>query len=283
MWEDSLIIPATKDEFETLDSVASFMSQKPTFDIKKWGDVPALAKKDTYPLPITEDREGYFDDRHYDYWLSGLKDFLDISMAATKAGIQITSDTRVLDLGCASGRTIRHFAIQSPAQAWGCDISVNHVLWCNRYLPENLKVFQNTSLPHLQIEDNFFDIIYAMSVFTHIESFETSWLCELSRILKPGGMAYVTIHDESSWKNMPTTWGAGHAVTNHPEFDKKWLKDGFPGEKFISRWHKDKSYSSNVFYKLSYIKKVWGKFFEIDEVIPNGSAYQTVLVLRPRK
>lgn len=281
-WENSIIITGTKTEFKTLQPVAYYAPKEttPHPELELPADITKYIQKDVAPLPVTEDREGYHGDEHYEHWLSGLSDYVKIVAAAKSSGLQLNSKSRVLDFGCASGRVLRHFAAQSEVQAWGCDISENHVVWCNQYLPDKVKVFQNTSLPHIQVEDNFFDVIYAMSVFTHIESFETSWLCELYRALKPRGIAYVTIHDETSWKDMPLDWGAGFAVTKHPDFKKEWLKAGFPGEKFVSRWHDDKSYSSNVFYKLEYIKRVWGKFFTIKKVIPKGSAYQTVVILQ---
>jgi 2-polyprenyl-3-methyl-5-hydroxy-6-metoxy-1,4-benzoquinol methylase len=276
-WEDSLVIAGSKSRFKTLGKPAEYM---PFTTGKK---VRGMVANDSHPLPTTEDRENYHGDRHFDYWLSGLEDYKKITNAAHATGIEINQHTRVLDLGCASGRVIRHFASQSSAQVWGCDISENHVTWCNRYLSKSTKVFQNTALPHLQISDSYFDIVFAMSVFTHIESFETAWLCELDRILKPGGIAYVTIHDENSWQNMPKDWGVGPAVRNHPDFNEAWINKGFPGDKIVFRWHPDKSYSSNVFYKQKYIKRVWGKFFTIEQTIPNGSAYQTVLVLKKNK
>lgn len=282
-WENSIIIPGTKREFTALPPVLQFATQEHFIDIPKLKlpfEINTYLKKDTYPLPVTEDREGYFDNRHYDYWLSGLDDYIKILKIAETCNIKKDRTARVFDFGCATGRVLRHFALQSEMQVWGCDINENHVTWCNKFLPGNSNVFQSSSLPHLQVEDNFFDIVYSLSVFTHIDTFETSWLCEIRRILKPGGIAYLTIHDESSWNNMPHEWGVGSAVINHPEFDPSWLKEGFPGEKFVSRWFVEKSYSANVFYKIDYIKRVWSRFFHIDKIIPMGSNYQTVLVLK---
>lgn len=282
-WEDSIIIAGTKTSFDTLSPAKQQphpddISKLTNFTLPK--NLAQYEKKDTFPLPTTEDREGYHGNRHYEYWLSGLSDCMKISAAAKKHGIKLTKKSRILDFGCASGRVLRHFAAYTNVDTWGCDISENHVRWCNQFLPPNAKVFQNTSLPHLQIEDNFFDVVYAMSVFTHIEAFETSWLCELHRVLKPGGIVYTTIHDERSWESMPHDWGAGHAVMQHPDFKKEWLKTGFPGDKFISRWDNNRSYSSNVFYKEAYIRRVWGKFFKVIDIIPKASDYQTGLILQ---
>lgn len=283
IWEDSIILRSKKETFKNRGPVSDYLNQETNIDpneLKLPKPIEYYVKNDPYPIPAVEDREMYCPDHDYEFWLSGLYDFKKISDAAKRQKIRLNKDTRVLDFGCASGRVLRHFAAQSKAQVWGSDISDDHVTWCNKYLSKKMVVFQNTSIPNMPIEDNFFDIIYAMSVFTHIESFETSWLCEVRRMLKPGGIAYITVHDESAWERMPKEWGVGKALLQHPDFDRKWLKTGFPGEKFVSRWHEDKSYSSNVFYKMEYIKKVWGKFFDIKEVIPGGSAYQTVLILQ---
>jgi len=282
-WEQSIILRKTKNNFQVLPPVQSFINQEHFINTENLGlekDLALYIGEDNSPLPLTEDREGYHGQRHFDYWLSGLEEFLKITTLYKKYVPEDQSDAKILDFGCASGRVLRHFATQSKYECWGCDINENHVQWCNDYLPNKVKVFQNTSLPHLQIPDGFFDLSYCLSVFTHIEEFETSWLCEFKRIMKPNGIAYVTIHDETSWKNMPKDWGVGHAVINHPDFEQKWIEEGFPNEKFVSRWINSQSYSSNVFYKLSYIHRVWSKFFKILEVIPMGSNYQTVLILQ---
>ena len=82
--------------------------------------------------------------------------------------------------------------------------------------PSTIKVFQGMYFPFLPIEDRTFDLISAMSVFTHIDETETSWLLELWRILKPGGIAVVTIHNEDTWLNMSPSfvrWWSGTAQT----------------------------------------------------------------------
>jgi len=281
-FENSIIIKSNKQSYTVLSSVNNYLTQEHFIDVNSLGlerGINEYTKKDTAPLPSTEDREGYYESRHYDFWLSGLEEYQKIKRESAEAGLNIDNHLKVLDFGCASGRVLRHFLYQSNADIWGCDINEDHVTWCNKFLSGRSRIFQNTSLPHLQVEDNFFDIVYCLSVFTHIETFETSWLCEIRRILKPGGIAYITIHDETSWKNMPD-WGVRRAIVNHPEFNPIWLETGFPNEKFVSRWAEDKSYTSNVFYKLSYIKNIWSRFFSIVKVIPMGSSYQTVLILK---
>ena len=49
--------------------------------------------------------------------------------------------------------------------------------------PTNLRIFQNTILPHLPIEDNSLSLVTAFSVFTHIDDLDLAWIAELRRIL----------------------------------------------------------------------------------------------------
>lgn len=64
-------------------------------------------------------------------------------------------------------------------EVWGVDIAGSHILWCQQNLPAPFKFATTTSFPHLPFEDNYFDLIYAGSVFTHIADLAESWLLEL--------------------------------------------------------------------------------------------------------
>ena len=61
----------------------------------------------------------------------------------------------------------------------------------------------NTAFPSLPLSDQYFDLVTAYSVFTHINETEISWLLELRRILKIGGIACITIHNDDFWLRMP--------------------------------------------------------------------------------
>src|ERR1043165_8053538 len=47
----------------------------------------------------------------------------------------------------------------------------------------------------LPYKDQMFDLIYSLSVFTHLsENHASQWLSEMNRVLKPGGILIITIH-----------------------------------------------------------------------------------------
>lgn len=238
--------------------------------------------RDTWPLPQTADREGYYGDDHFSYWASGLQDAQLLATAALQHGVTLE---RYLDLGCASGRVLRHVALGHPeVAAMGCDINRLHVEWCNRHLPPNCTVFQNHSIPTLPLPDASVDVVSAYSVFTHIEALETAWLMELRRILRPGGIAWITVHSELTLQDMTPDWPLWAPTMKHPQAARLIGADRrFAGDRLVLRWLADRSYSSNVFYRLDYIRKHWSRIFDVLEVRRRCPSFQDVVILgKPR-
>lgn len=152
-------------------------------------NINSLISRDSYNLPATQDRELYHGERHYDWWLSGLLDYLKITSVMDKYGKPLKAGDAFYEMGCASGRVLRHFAAQPGGlNVWGSDINNRHIEWMRLNLPENIKIFQNTILPQLPMESNSIDVACAFSVFTHIDDLDFAWLCEIRRVLKKGGI-----------------------------------------------------------------------------------------------
>ncbi len=99
----------------------------------------------------------------------------------------------VLDFGCGCGRIIRHWA-DLPAEIHGCDYNPVLIDWCRRRLP--FAQFETNELePPLPYTDARFDLIYALSVFTHLpEPLQSRWVAELARVLRPGGHLIISTH-----------------------------------------------------------------------------------------
>ena len=109
-------------------------------------------------------------------------------------GIAIGSTHRVLDFGCGCGRTIAWLLRDSDAEFHGVDVDRDAVDWCKNHLRDG-HFLANASIPPLPYPDEYFDVVYCLSVFTHLnESMQDLWIQELSRILKPGGVLLLTIY-----------------------------------------------------------------------------------------
>ncbi len=271
---------ATLDATEFKSSPIRLASIEPLLDGRVLSD---LIAKDTYPIPCAEDREGYSLGYDGQYWLSGLEDYLKIEQAAKRYGVDARS---VFDFGCASGRVVRHFAAQSDIpEIWGSDINRRHIRWLYEFMPHTIKPIFNHCIPALPIRDNSVDIITAFSVFTHIDTFETSWLAELQRILSDDGIAYITVHNEDTWAAIRKSIDDKsnrlvQSIINIDPTFRETLMGEMPDTKSVYRFSQSGPYRAQVFHSNNFLRQVWGRFFSIEEILPLHHARQTVLILR---
>lgn len=115
------------------------------------------------------------------------------------AGYRVADFDRILDFGCGAGRLLHALNLERRAgqSLWGCDVNAACAEWCRDNI--DFATIDQTSLaPPLPYADASFDLIVAISVFTHLSRpLQLAWARELMRVLRPGGVALVT------------TWGLG--------------------------------------------------------------------------
>jgi SAM-dependent methyltransferase len=230
--------------------------------------------KDVFPIPQGDNREGYADGDDLGYWLSGYADYLMIGHLAEQYGV---TGGRYFDFGGSTGRVFRHFAIQTDAwDVWSCDFKISTVEFNLKYFPSEMRVFLNCSMPTLPIQDSYFDLISACSVFTHIDEGETGWLLELRRTLKVGGIACISIHSKETWARM-----GGELLEDVVAFrpDIAGLAE-LPEGKTVVTFRDDDPYRCQTFHSDNYIHKNWGRFFEICEIRPLILGLQAMVVCR---
>lgn len=275
----ALVSPVAEWEPEAFEAFHSGQGPVEIADLP----VLSLAKRDTAPLPVKQDREGYCGDNHEWYWLSGLRDYHTACQIVRRHKGHMD---RVLDVGCASGRVLRHFAFQSNAtEIWGSEINHRHIRFLCDHMPPNVRPVAVPCLPNYPVEDNYFDLVTAFSVFTHIDVFETAFVAEIRRILKPGGLACLTVLDDSTWTSLRESATdsarklAKQIATHSPEFQQNVHGSLTHTNRYYSRTEVG-PYRGVIFTPQEQLASIWGRFFKIEETIPFGHAQQTILVLR---
>ena len=229
---------------------------------------------DGFPVPPVDLTMGYGagDLKHYLYCGSRSAGMLRNVMA--RNGVTLQPGDSMLDWGCAAGRVVRNFAPEARqgVNVWGCDVHAPSIEWAKNHLSPPFKFFNSQTLPHLPFADGTFKFICGFSVFTHLIVMRDMWLLELRRILRPGGCITLTIHDENTWawfrKNGMPPWMPAELRD----------KEEMPGELVDIRgssWE-----YCYTFFHSDYIRRVWGQYFTVAEIVPGAASYQTAVVLK---
>lgn len=169
---------------------------------------------------------------------------------------------------------MRHFLDEAQtAEFHGCDIDARSIQWLTDHLSPPLQVFQNGEAPPLPRPDASFDLIWAASVFTHITDHWSSWLLELHRVLREGGLLIASFLGRGmSDKVAQEEWEADRIGMNVLRYGQGWEHGG--PMVLLSPW---------------WIAEHWGRAFEILELREAGFGWpnqrdsmQGVVVLRKK-
>lgn len=176
---------------------------------------------------------------------------------------------RVLDFGCGSGRVLRHFVeLSETVELWGSDIDLPSIQWLQANLSPPLRVLSNGAAPPLDLPSGHFDLIYAVSVFTHLTEEWSSWLLELRRLLKPEGLLVATFLGP----------GVAHALVPLP-WHEPWDEDRI-GMHVIGLGTPWDEGGPAVFHGRWWLEAHWGRAFDIISLSPGSDGGHGMFVGR---
>ena len=234
-----------------------------------------------FPVPDIELWHGYAETPE-EFLACGRSDVASMLSILAGAGTSPDELTRVLDFGCAAARMLRFYPRTERSELWGVDVDATHINWCQLNMGPPFSFATITTSPHLPFEDNYFDLVYAGSVFTHISDLTDSWFLELRRVVRRHGYLYITIHDKRTVELLLTKF------KDHPLFF-----DFVPMvESFCERTGvRSQNYAyfrmladpmSQVFYDEEYLARKWSQWAEVISITPEAHDHQTALLLRKR-
>jgi ubiquinone/menaquinone biosynthesis C-methylase UbiE len=230
------------------------------------------------PVPASDDRMGYSPNDAEEYLRWG-RDDRDLIKKQIDKHLHKNSDLAILDFGCSSGRVLRHFYEEAKTSNWsltGVDIQAKPIQWMREFMPPEFCVYTGSTMPILPFPDNYFDVIYGFSIFTHIKFNWDMWLLELKRVLKPGGILIQTIHTENAWRFYYDNRTAAWVRDNHSAVMLE--KQEMPYDYF---YYGDMSVSQ-VFWKREVARTYWGRYFSVLDVMqpPDERSFQDWMICK---
>lgn len=140
---------------------------------------------------------------NYEKYLIGGKEVAQWIVNSLKKYISL-DNVSILDWGCGPGRVIRHMPelLSEGSKVFGTDYNAKSIAWCNNNLPD-IDFNLNNLDPCLPYPDGTFDLIYGISIFTHLsEEMHYKWASELKRVLKKDGVLFMTTQGDNFKKIM---------------------------------------------------------------------------------
>jgi SAM-dependent methyltransferase len=173
-----------------------------------------------------------------------------------------------LDFGCGSGRIARHLAAFEPIrELWGVDVDADAIAWVSRHLPGRYRLIPRR--PPTDLASSFYDVVYAGSVFTHLdEADQLLWLEELRRLLRPGGLLVASTHGTNLTYSRPDLTTDQHRGLQQRGFLFAPSRFGCFNE-------------DSAFHSENYLRAAWGRFYGLLFFAEKGlDGYQDLSVWR---
>jgi SAM-dependent methyltransferase len=230
-----------------------------------------LALVDELPLPpeALRVRVGYWPDP--DHFLGvGRKIFWDVKRLLSLVDRPIESFQAILDFGCGCGRVLRHLrSLGHRPELHGADLDREGIAWCREHLGSFAAFALSGDDPPLPYADARFDLVLAVSVFSHLPAArQFAWLAELRRVLRPGGFLVASVHGESQ------------LAPEHADKRETLRREGFL---YMTGGSTSglPDYYQTAFHTPDYLRREWARYFEVVQFLERGvNNQQDALVCR---
>lgn len=225
---------------------------------------------------------GFRDGKWHDdlYIQTGANDVAAMRRILNEDGFGLPGE-KILEFGCSAGRLIRHLEKEATsAECWGVDLHSAAIHWAQAHMSPPFNFCLTTTVPHLPFEDNYFGLIFAGSVWTHIGELDDAWLLEMRRILRPGGRIYITISDQNTLSEVERLQPNHESIKHVAELDAATGMLSKDYVQFVTRstpW-----LQRSVYNREAWVKKI-SSWFDVRMARENAYAWQSGVLLAKRE
>jgi ubiquinone/menaquinone biosynthesis C-methylase UbiE len=199
------------------------------------------------------------------YFKSGFEHSIFIQNLITKYLKIKNKKIKILDWGCGTSRVLRHLD-DNKCLRFGVDYNDESIKY-NQKKIKNVRFVKCGVNPPLIFENSFFDVVYSISVFTHLsENAIVSWMGEMHRVIRNGGLYIFTVNGDYFEKGLNTN---------------ELLKYRNEGKYFRSNYMEGKKWFTS-YTRKSFVENIIKDNYELREFIPGPSFtffYQDFFIL----
>jgi SAM-dependent methyltransferase len=255
-------------------------------DVAGRGEYPALRDL-LVPVPPPRVREFVGSASEAEFLGTGVSIYRLLTEIAQEVGRPLPSLGAILDFGCGPGRALRYFLRYAQTVACtGIDIHAHAIGWCQIHFPfGDFRV--NCDIPPTEFAPATFDLIYAISVFSHLaEANHLAWLMELRRLAKREGTLVVTLHGEHALRRALSE-EAIFRFLRITEADLASARQQLAARHYAfvrqPEGHLNRDLYGVTFIGRQYVLSRWSEVFEIVSYREGAlDSWQDAVVLQPR-
>jgi SAM-dependent methyltransferase len=223
-----------------------------------------------------------------EYREGGAQAAVELAAELRRAGSELAAQTAILDFGCGAGRVLPHVAGLAPdAVCTGCDVDRAAIDWAAAHRPGHWAL--SSLEPPLPFAAESFDLVYSVSVFSHLgRGLQERWLAELARVLRPGGVALLSVHGPTAFEafrtgRVRTAWCRREVFAREPLREQDfvftpyahspWTAADLPG---VGRDY------GLAFHGHAFIRETWGRHLAVRAIATRAVTGWQDLVIATR-
>jgi len=207
--------------------------------------------------------------------------------------------TTLLDFACGYGRMIRFFMKDIyPGNLYGSDVTSEFINICRNTFNTDgggVTFDVNNPFPPIKYDEKYFDIIMAYSLFSHLsEDAHLAWLKEFLRVLKPNGLLFLTIRQQTFLSDLRDISIGDEKISDYnkiliEKLGSDTIQKRFNRGEYIYHPSGGGYEMTNDFYGDTvipdkYIHRNWTKYFDVVEHYDAPQRLrQAFICLRPKK
>lgn len=191
------------------------------------------------------------------------------------AGRPLDTFEAIWDFGAGSGRVVTQLELTPDQKVAASDVDAEACRWLAANHP--IAAEPSSSTPPAPFESNSFDLVMAVSVFTHLnEADQDLWLAEVGRVLRPGGLAMLSVMGPDLLAAYRQGRRPGMTSAQRNLLGSVPLEEAgivFAEEPTEGRWDATRYPGTSASYGLtfhheSYVREHWSRYLNMIDIVP---------------